>query len=141
MSRVLGRKQLQLTIIVIVTHYQFLQLSVLAHFTPYIFVESIEVVLELAGVHLVLWIVCRVLVHVWHEHTVHWYMHECAEREAHAQAAGWCTPCECTEHSAPLTERCQRWLGAATGLNVTAQLESYAYIQITRRITTSIAHK
>lgn len=67
MSQKLVGKELQLTIIVVVTHYQFLYLSVLAHFTPYILVESIEVVLELAGVHLVLRVVCRVLVHVWHQ--------------------------------------------------------------------------
>jgi hypothetical protein len=56
-----------LTVIVVVTDNQFLEFTIFAHFAPYVLVESIEVVLQLAGVHLVLGIVGRVLVHVGHE--------------------------------------------------------------------------
>lgn len=56
-----------LTVIVVVADNQFLQLAVLAHLTPHILIECIEVVLQLAGVHLVLGVVGWVLVHVGHQ--------------------------------------------------------------------------
>lgn len=65
-----GRGQIngdELTIIVIITHNQFLELAVLAHLAPHILVESIEVVLQLARVHLALRVVGWVLVHVGHQ--------------------------------------------------------------------------
>lgn len=58
---------IQLTVIVIVADHQFLQLAVLAHLTPYVLVEGVEVVLQLARVHLAFGVVGRVLVHVRHE--------------------------------------------------------------------------
>lgn len=54
-------------VIVVVADNQFLQLAVLAHLTPHILIECIEVVLQLAGVHLVLGVVGWVLIHVGHQ--------------------------------------------------------------------------
>ena len=54
----------QRTIIVVVTHHHLLRLPVLAHLAPEILVEGVEVVLQLARVHLVLGVVGRVLVQV-----------------------------------------------------------------------------
>lgn len=54
----------KLTIIIIVTDDHLLHLSVLAHLAPKVLVESVEVVLQLARVHLVLGVVRRVLVQV-----------------------------------------------------------------------------
>lgn len=59
-------KGYMLTIIIIIAYYQLLQLSVLAHFTPDVLIKCIEVILQLARIHLVLRIVGRVLVHVRH---------------------------------------------------------------------------
>lgn len=56
-----------LTVIVIVADDQLFELAVLAQLTPYVLVEGVEVVLQLAGVHLALGVVGRVLVHVGHE--------------------------------------------------------------------------
>lgn len=56
-----------LTIVVVVTHNQLLQLAVLAKLTPKILVEGVEVVLGLRVVHAVLGVVRRVLVHVGHQ--------------------------------------------------------------------------
>jgi hypothetical protein len=56
-----------LTVIVVVTDNQFLEFAIFAHLAPYVLVKSVEVILQLARVHLVLGIVGRVLVHVWHE--------------------------------------------------------------------------
>lgn len=53
-----------LTIVIIITYYQLLQLAVLAHLAPDILVERVEVVLELRRVHLVLGIIGWVLVQV-----------------------------------------------------------------------------
>jgi hypothetical protein len=55
------------TIIVIITDYHLFNFSKLAHLTPEILVERIEVVLQLTRVHLVLRIVCWILVEVWQE--------------------------------------------------------------------------
>ena len=55
------------TIIVVVTHHHLLRLAILAHLAPKILVERIEVVLQLAWVHLVFGVVGRVLVQVWQE--------------------------------------------------------------------------
>jgi hypothetical protein len=51
-----------LTIIIIIANHDLLNFPVLAHFTPKILIEGIEVVLQLTWIHLVLRIVCRVLV-------------------------------------------------------------------------------
>lgn len=56
-----------LTVIVIVTHDNLLQLAVLAHLAPKVLVERVKVVLQLAGVHLVLGVEGRVLVEVGQE--------------------------------------------------------------------------
>lgn len=55
------------TIIVVVTHHHLLRLAILAHLAPKVLVERIEVVLQLARVHLVFGVVGRVLVQVWQE--------------------------------------------------------------------------
>ena len=52
------------TVIVVVTHDHLLGLPVLAHLAPEILVEGVEVVLQLACIHLVLRIVGGVLVEV-----------------------------------------------------------------------------
>lgn len=54
-------------IIVVIADDQLLKFTVLAHLTPHILVESVEVVLQLAGVHLILGVVGWVLVHVRHQ--------------------------------------------------------------------------
>ena len=63
-----GGKRVQaeepLTVVIVVANDYFLNLAILAHLTPKILVERIEVVLQLAGVHFVLRIVGRVLVQV-----------------------------------------------------------------------------
>lgn len=56
-----------LTVVVVVADNQLFELAVLAHLTPHVLVEGVEVVLHLAGVHLALGVVGRVLVHVRHE--------------------------------------------------------------------------
>ncbi len=53
-----------LTVVVVVTHHDLLDLAVLAHLAPEILVEGVEVVLQLARVHLVLGVVGWVLVEV-----------------------------------------------------------------------------
>ena len=53
-----------LTVIIIVAYYNFFYLPVLAHLAPEIFVKGVEMVLQLAGVHLVLRIIGWVLVEV-----------------------------------------------------------------------------
>jgi hypothetical protein len=58
------KRRLKLTIIVIVTHHNLLDLAVLAHLAPEILVESVKMVLDLARIHLVLGVVCRVLVEI-----------------------------------------------------------------------------
>jgi hypothetical protein len=55
------------TVIVIITHNHLLNLPKLAHLAPEILIESIEMVLQLARIHLVLRIVCWVLVQVGQE--------------------------------------------------------------------------
>ena len=52
------------TIIIIITHHHLLRLAVLAHLAPKVLVKGVEVVLQLARVHLVLGVVGRVLVQV-----------------------------------------------------------------------------
>lgn len=54
-------------IVVVVAHHHLLGLAVLAHFAPKVLVEGVEVVLQLARVHLVLGVVGRVLVEVGQE--------------------------------------------------------------------------
>lgn len=54
-----------LTVVVIIADYHLFYLSVLAHLTPEIFVESVEMVLQLARVHLVLRVIGWILVKVW----------------------------------------------------------------------------
>jgi len=51
-----------LTVIVIIAYDHLFYLAVLAHLAPEIFVEGVKMVLHLAGVHLVLRIVGRVLI-------------------------------------------------------------------------------
>ena len=50
------------TIIIIVADDDLFNLAVLAHLTPEILIERVEVVLQLARIHLDFWVVCRVLV-------------------------------------------------------------------------------
>ena len=59
-----GERGRGLTVIVVIADDHFLDLTVLAHLAPEVFVEGVEVVLELAGVHLVLWVVGWVLVEI-----------------------------------------------------------------------------
>jgi len=54
----------ELTIIVVIAYHNLLDLAVLAHLAPEILVEGVEVVLQLARVHLVLGVVRWVLVQV-----------------------------------------------------------------------------
>lgn len=54
-------------IVIVVAHHHFLDLAVLAHLAPKIFIERIEVVLQLGRVHLVLRVVGWVLVEVGQE--------------------------------------------------------------------------
>lgn len=63
-------KRTLLTVVVVVADDQLFKLAVLAHLTPYVLVEGVEVILHLAGVHLVLGVVGRVLVHVRHENSL-----------------------------------------------------------------------
>jgi len=53
-----------LTVIVVVTHDDLLNLAKLAHLAPKVLVEGVEVILQLGGVHLALGVVGRVLVQV-----------------------------------------------------------------------------
>ena len=55
----------QLTIIVIVTNYHFLNLPKLAHLTPKVLIKRIKVILQLTRIHFVFGIIGRVLVKVW----------------------------------------------------------------------------
>lgn len=57
----------RLTIIVVIAHDHLLDLAEFAHLAPEILVECIEVVLQLARVHLNLRVVRRVLVEVWQQ--------------------------------------------------------------------------
>ena len=56
-----------LTIVIVVANHHLLGLAVLAHLAPKVLVEGVEVVLQLARVHLVLGVVGRVLVEVGQE--------------------------------------------------------------------------
>jgi len=53
-----------LTIVVVVAYYELFDESVLAQLAPDVLVEGVEVHLHLLGVHLVLWVVRRVLIQV-----------------------------------------------------------------------------
>lgn len=55
------------TIIVVITNDHLLGLPIFAHLAPEILVEGVEVVLQLARIHLVLGVVGRVLVEVGQE--------------------------------------------------------------------------
>lgn len=59
-----GRERVIRTIVVVVANHDLLRLAVLAHLAPKVLVEGVEVVLQLARVHLVFWVVGRVLVQV-----------------------------------------------------------------------------
>ena len=61
------RKREEPTIIIIIAHHHLLRLPVLAHLAPKVLVKGVKVVLQLAGVHLVLGVVGRVLVQVGQE--------------------------------------------------------------------------
>ena len=63
----MGDRERKLTVIVVIANYNLLRFAVLAHLAPKVLVESIEVVLQLAWIHLVLRIVRRVLVKVGEE--------------------------------------------------------------------------
>ena len=62
-----GKRGAQPTIVVVVANDHLLGLAVLAHLAPKVLVEGVEVVLQLARVHLVLRVVGRVLVEVGQE--------------------------------------------------------------------------
>jgi len=55
-------RRVRLTIIIVVAHDYLFDFSVLAHLAPEVFVEGIEMVLQLACVHLVFGVVGGVLV-------------------------------------------------------------------------------
>jgi hypothetical protein len=55
------------TVIVVIADDDLLNLAILAHLAPDILVKSIEMVLDLARVHLVLWVVGGILVEIWHQ--------------------------------------------------------------------------
>lgn len=57
----------ELAVVIVVTDDDFLRLAVLAHLTPKVLVESVKVVLQLAGVHFVFGVVGGVLVKVGEE--------------------------------------------------------------------------
>ena len=57
----------RLTVIIIITDHDLFDFSVLAHLAPEVFVEGIEVVLQLACIHLVLGVISGVLVQVGQE--------------------------------------------------------------------------
>jgi hypothetical protein len=57
----------KLTIVIIIANHHLLNLAILAHFAPEILVKRIEMILQLAGIHLVLGVVGRVLVEVGEE--------------------------------------------------------------------------
>ncbi len=59
-----GKGRLLRTVVVVVANHHLLRLAVFAHLAPKVLVEGIEVVLQLARVHLVLGVVGRVLVQV-----------------------------------------------------------------------------
>ena len=61
------REWWRLTIIIIVADYNLFDLAVLAHLAPEVLVECIEVVLQLARIHLVFGIVRWVLIEVWQQ--------------------------------------------------------------------------
>lgn len=56
-----GGKKIR-TIVVVITDHHLLRLAILAHLAPKVLVEGIEVVLQLAWVHLVFGVVGRVLI-------------------------------------------------------------------------------
>ena len=56
-----------LTVIVVVAHYDLLDLAILAHLTPEVLIESIKVILQLRGVHLVVGLISWVLIEVGEE--------------------------------------------------------------------------
>lgn len=57
-------KRSEHTIVVIIANHHLLNLPILAHLAPEILVKGVEMVLQLAGIHLVLGVVGRVLVQV-----------------------------------------------------------------------------
>ena len=65
-AKVGGHKS-ALTIVIVVADYNLLYLSIFTHFAPEILVEGVEMILQLAGVHLVLRIIGRVLIEIWEE--------------------------------------------------------------------------
>lgn len=87
-KKVGGRKKKYHTIVVVVTHHHLLRLAVLAHLAPEVLVEGVEVVLQLARVHLVLGVVGRVLVQVREEDGLRVRGFHVLARAAVAVAAG-----------------------------------------------------
>lgn len=57
-----GGLGIERTIIIIIANDHLLHLAVPAHLAPKILVEGVEMVLQLAGVHLIFWVVGWVLV-------------------------------------------------------------------------------
>ena len=51
-----------LTVVVVIAHNHFFNLSKFTHFAPKILIESIKVVLQLHCIHLDLWIIGGILV-------------------------------------------------------------------------------
>ena len=64
MTRATTRTGLLLTIVVIVANDNFLNLAILAHLTPEILVKGVKVCLQTLRIHLVLWVICWILIHV-----------------------------------------------------------------------------
>lgn len=67
---VVAIRETMLTVIVIVTYYNLLNLAVFAHLAPEILVEGVEVVLQLAWVHLVFRVVGGILVEIGQENSL-----------------------------------------------------------------------
>lgn len=78
----------RLTVVVIVTHNHLLYLSVFGHLAPKVLVERVEVVLQLARIHLVLGVECRVLIHVREEDGLRVGRFDMLSRAPVAMAAG-----------------------------------------------------
>jgi hypothetical protein len=77
-----------LTVVVVVAYHDLLDLAVLAHLAPKVLVECIEVVLQLAGVELVLLVVRGVLVEVRQEDGLRVRRLDVLSRAAVAMPAG-----------------------------------------------------
>ena len=79
---------MQLTVIIVITNNNLLDLPKLAHLAPKVLVKRIEMHLQLLRIQLGLWVVCRVLVQVWEENGLGVGWLDVLSRAAVAVAAG-----------------------------------------------------